>query len=217
MAILAASTAISNCSQAGTQPAPTQEQETPDRQVHAADVNQAVSGQFTLDNEHTHIIWQVDRFGFTKTVGSFIDITGTLHLDEAAPEKSKVEASLSLSGLRSDLLEREDIIRGEYWLDAASFPEITFRSETVSVMQSDGDGQSAKVTGQMTLKGVTAPLELMVNLNKSGTDPVTKKRAYGFTATGEFQRSDFGVKTALGPIGNNVSFQIEALAIEAGE
>jgi len=77
---------------------------------------QAKSRNFILDNDHTHIIWQVDRFGFTKTVGSFTQISGTVVLDETNPDQSSVEAIISLSGLRSDLQEREDIV-GDWDID----------------------------------------------------------------------------------------------------
>jgi len=65
----------------------------------------------------------------------------------------------------------------------------------------------------MTLKGTSAPLEMIVILNKMSGDPVTKKKAAGFSVRGTFKRADFGVSIALGPVGADVSFQIEALAI----
>ncbi|MEM9530146.1 MAG: YceI family protein [Pseudomonadota bacterium] len=167
---------------------------------------------YAIDNDHTHIVWQVDRFGFTNTVGTFVDVTGALTFDPQAPENSEVHATIALAGLRSDLEEREDIVRGSHWLDAASHPEIGFRSSRVA----DGaDCECLIVTGDMTLKGATHPIELQVTVNKTGTDPVTRRAAAGFSARGSFQRSRFGLTTAVGPIGDTVSFEIQALAIEA--
>jgi len=172
---------------------------------------------FELDGSHTHIVWKVDRFGFTDTVGTFADVTGSLTLDEADPTASRVEATIRLSGLRSDLVEREDVVRGPKWLDAAQFPTIEFASTLVELIDEPGcEGRCANVTGNMTLKGVTAPLTIRVELNKSGPDPVTKKQAAGFSATGKVVRSEFGVNTALGLVGDEVTFEIEALAIAAG-
>lgn len=169
---------------------------------------------YTLDGDHTHIVWQVDRFGFTNTVGTFSEIKGQLTLDEENPEASEVTAEIALSGLRSDLLEREDIVRGEYWLDEAQYPSITFRSTSVRMVDGeDCEMNCAEVTGEMTLKGVSAGLSFVVQLNKAGQDPVTKADAVGFSASGRFQRSDFGINIANGPIGDEVRFDIEMLAI----
>lgn len=176
-----------------------------------ANPGHAEPDEYVLDGDHTHIVWQVDRFGFANTVGTFANVTGTLVLDEAAPQNSYVTAEISLEGLRSDLTEREEVVRGPYWLDAAAYPVIHFVSESVTLLD---DCDCATVAGTMTLKGVSAPLMLTVDLNKIGTDPVTKRKAAGFTAHGQFERADFGVMTALGPVGAVVDFQIEALAIK---
>lgn len=172
--------------------------------------------RYEIDGAHTHIIWQVDRFGFTDTVGTFTDISGSLILDEDDPEASEVTAEIALAGLRSDLQEREDIVRGEHWLNAQANPTISFRSTAVRLVVSEAcPTQCAEVIGEMQLNGQTAALTLQVQLNKLGTDPVTRRQAAGFSATGAFDRSAFGVNTAIGPIGNTVSFQIEALAVAA--
>jgi len=174
----------------------------------------AEPARYVIDSEHTHIVWRVDRFGFTDTIGTFTEIAGILLLDEDNPASSSVEATIQLSGLRSDLLQREDIVRGPHWLDAAAFPAIEFQSHEVVLDKSDDcQRQCAFVTGTMTLKGVSAPLSMYVILNKIGVDPVTKKPAAGFSAKGQFTRSEFGVGTAVGPVGDVVSFEIEALAI----
>jgi len=177
---------------------------------------QAEADVYTLDGDHTHIVWQVDRFGFANTVGTFTEIKGSLSFDEASPNDSHVTAEIALSGLRSDLIEREDIVRGAFWLDAKSHPVITFESRSVTFVDDDAcPSQCAVVEGDMVLKGVRRPLRLDVTVNKAGLDPVQRRPAIGFTATGSFQRSDFGIRTALGPIGDEVEFQIEALAIAA--
>ncbi|MEO0425763.1 MAG: YceI family protein [Pseudomonadota bacterium] len=177
-----------------------------------ATVAGATGAPYTLDNDHTQVVWQVDRFGFTKTIGTFTDVTGTLLLDERAPQNSEITAAIALAGLRSDHAERERIVRGPHWLDAAAHPVIRFSSKAVERSSACAEG-CYRVTGEMTLRGATAPLTLEVRLNKIGTDPVTRQRAAGFTASGTFPREAFGVTTALGPIGANVEFQIEALAI----
>ena len=179
---------------------------------------QAEPEHFVLEGQHTQIVWQVDRFGFANTVGTFTEISGELMLDEDSPEASSVVAEIRLSGLRSDLLEREEIVRGAFWLDAENHPVIAFQSNQIRLLESDICPEfCAEVSGEMTLKAVTAPLTLMVELNKLGIDPVTQARAAGFTATGRFQRSAFGVSTAIGPVGDEVSFEVQALAVSKSD
>ena len=169
---------------------------------------------YELDGAHTHIVWKVERFGFTRTVGSFADISGRLILDENDPEASSVKAVIFLKGLRSDHAEREGIIRGPHWLDAQAFPNVTFTSTQVTLLPDNADRKMASVTGDLTLKGMTHPVTMTVTLNKVGTEPSSRKHAMGFSATGQLDRSDFGINTAINFIGDSVSFEIEALAIK---
>lgn len=170
---------------------------------------------YTLDGAHTHITWKVDRFGFTRTVGSFTDISGHLILDEKVPQNSSVTATISLSGLRSDLAERENIIRGSHWLDVQNHPVITFTSTDVIILADEDGRRVAEVVGDLMLKGKSAPVTMKVYLNKVGIEPPSQKKAMGFSAAGNFERDDFGVNTALKFIGNVVEFEIEALAVKA--
>lgn len=174
----------------------------------------AAPHDYTIDSEHTHIVWRVDRFGFTETVGTFLEVEGKLRLDEAAPETGSVQAFIAVSGLRSDLPQREEIVRGPYWLNAEAHPVIAFESTEIVLAPSEScPTQCAQMTGDLSLAGKTAPVSFEIMLNKIGQDPVTKKKAAGFSATGQFKRSAFGIATALGPIGDAVTFEIEILAI----
>ncbi|MEM8815872.1 MAG: YceI family protein [Pseudomonadota bacterium] len=176
----------------------------------------AEPNDYVLDDDHTHIVWQVNRFGFTNTIGTFTEVTGKLAFDEDAPNEGSVVAEISLAGLRSDLAEREEIVRGSFWLDAEAYPSIKFESSSVKFIDDEAcSTQCGVVEGDMILRGVKAPLNLDVRINKIGVDPVLGRRAIGFTATGSFLRSAYGVKTAIGLIGDEVTFQIEALAIAA--
>ena len=184
--------------------------------VLAADVTGAETGRYIIDNDHTHIVWEVDRFGFAKTIGTFSDVSGELAWDTEQPGNSRVRVSIALAGLRSDLQQREEIVRGPYWLDADNAPLIEF--ESVSVVPTGRESCEllcAEVEGRLTLKGTSAPVRFLVELNQSGVDPVSKRHALGFSGQGSFMRSAFGIDTALGPIGEEVAFRIEVLAIAA--
>ena len=99
-----------------------------------------------------------------------------------------------------------DELRGDQWLDARRFPQITFRSTGIIVT----GPHAARVTGDVTLHGVTQPLTLAATLQGAGVDPITHKYTVGFELSGRIRRSDFGVKTDLPLVGDDVELTISA-------
>lgn len=164
---------------------------------------------YTLDPAHTETTFVVDRFGFTSVIGIFAKSEGTIWLDEAAPEKSRVEATVTVDSLLSGDPTRDQHVKGERWLNAAKNPTMTFKSTKV---EKTGD-MTAKVTGDMTIMGVTQPAVLDVKLNKIGTAPNNQKKQAGFTITGTVSRKAFGSAGAAGIIGDAVAIRIETLAV----
>jgi polyisoprenoid-binding protein YceI len=104
---------------------------------------------------------------------------------------------------------RDEHIKGERWLNAAKSPDMTFKSTKVVKTGAD----SAKVTGDMTIMGVTQPVTLDVKLNKIGTGPMGPKKMAGFTITGSISRKAFGSAGGAGAIGDTVAIRIETLAV----
>ena len=164
---------------------------------------------YKLDPAHTETTFVIDRFGFTSVIGIFAKSEGTIWLDEAAPDKSRVEATVTVDSLFTGDPTRNDHIKGERWLNAAKNPTMTFKSTKV---EKTGDA-TAKVTGDMTIMGVTQPVVLDVKLNKIGSAPNNQKRQAGFTITGQVSRKAFGSAGAAGVIGDAVNIRIETLAV----
>jgi polyisoprenoid-binding protein YceI len=164
---------------------------------------------YKLDPAHTETTFVVDRFGFTSVIGIFAKSEGTIWLDEAAPEKSRVEATVTVDSLLSGDTNRDQHLKGERWLNAAKSPTMTFKSTKV---EKTGD-MTAKVTGDMTIMGVTQPAVLDVKLNKIGTAPNNQKKQAGFTITGTVSRKAYGSAGAAGIIGDAVAIRIETLAV----
>ena len=164
---------------------------------------------YKLDAAHTETTFTIDRFGFTSIIGIFAKSEGTIWLDEAAPEKSRVEATVTVDSLLTADPTRDQHVKGERWLNAAKNPTMTFKSTKV---EKTGD-MTAKVTGDMTIMGVTQPAVLDVKLNKIGTAPNNQKKQAGFTITGTVSRKAFGSAGAAGIIGDAVAIRIETLAV----
>jgi len=164
---------------------------------------------YGMDSAHTETTFTIDRFGFTSVIGIFAKSEGTIWLDEAAPEKSRVEATVSVDSLFTGDATRDQHVKGERWLNAAKSPTMTFKSTKVQKTGAD----TAKVTGDMTIMGVTQPVVLDVKLNKIGTAPNNQKKQAGFTITGSVSRKAFGSAGAAGVIGDAVAIRIETLAM----
>lgn len=164
---------------------------------------------YKLDEAHTETMFIIDRFGFNSVIGLFAKTEGTVFLDEAAPDKSRVEATVHIDSLLSAHTGRDEHLKAPRWLNAPGFPTATFKSTKVELTSPT----TAKVTGDLTLMGVTQPTVLDVKLNKIGAAPNNPKRQAGFTITGTISRKAFGSTTGAGAIGDSVAIRIEALGV----
>ncbi len=166
---------------------------------------------YVIDPGHTHVMFKFERFGLSYVIGGFTEVEGTITLDKDAPEKSSVNATVQVASYSSGNPERDQHAVGPNWLNAETFPTMTFTSTNVDLTGEE----TAKVTGELTLHGAAKPLTLDVTLHKIGTDPSTKREAAGFSAKGKLNRQDFGITTAQGFISDEVEIYIEALAVAA--
>ncbi|EPK2491076.1 YceI family protein, partial [Acinetobacter baumannii] len=92
----------------------------------------------------------------------------------------------------------------EAWFNAAKYPNITFKSTKVETK----DKKHFKITGDLTVKGITKPVVLDAVLNKQGEHPMAKVPAIGFNATTSFNRSDFGLGNYVPNVGDKITVNI---------
>ncbi len=163
---------------------------------------------YVLDPGHTTIIWNAEHFGFSHPHGLFSMVEGTLVLDEAAPEKSTIEVTIDTNNIFTGQQKFDDHLKSKDFFNVAQFPKATFKSTKVGKT----DDNEAKVTGDLTLLGVTKPVTLEVELNKKGENPMTKKQTVGFSAETKIKRSEFGINYAIPNVSDEVEIQIEAEA-----
>ncbi|MCL9685708.1 YceI family protein [Legionella maioricensis] len=164
---------------------------------------------FTLDKNHTYVLWSIKHLGFSTQVGKFY-ATGQLVLDKDHPDQSKVNATIKIADIATGLPELDKHLKDKLFFNQEKFPTATFVSDKVQVLGKD----TAKVQGMLTLHGVTKPVTLDVTLNKTGINPISNKNAVGFTASTEIKRSDFGMNTLLPDLGDEVTIQIGAEAYQ---
>ncbi|CAA2138398.1 MULTISPECIES: YceI family protein [Methylobacterium] len=168
------------------------------------DPAQIQAGTYAVDPGHTQVGWRVSHMGFSNYAGGFSDVSGTLDLQPKTPASSKLSIKIPVASVTttSDKLTGE--LKGDQWLDAGKFPEMTFVSTKVTPEGKD----KAKVAGNLTLHGVTKPVTLDVTLVGAGVNPLNKKVTVGFEATGTLKRSEFGVKTYVPLIGDDLHLTI---------
>ncbi len=164
---------------------------------------------FTLDNKHTYVLWTIKHLGFSTQAGKWY-ASGQLVLDKEHPDQSKVNATIKIADIATGLPDLDKHLKGKLFFDSDKFPTATFVSDKVDVLNEN----TAKVHGMLTVHGVTKPVTLDVTLNKVGISPITNKNTVGFTASTTIKRSDFGIKTLLPELGDDVTIQIGAEAYQ---
>ena len=168
------------------------------------DPAQIQAGTYAVDPAHTQVGWRVSHMGFSNYAGGFSDVSGTLELQPKNPAAAKLTVTIPVASVTTTSAKLTDELKGDQWLDAAKFPDMTFVSTKVAPEGKD----RAKVTGNLTLHGVTKPVTLDVTLVGAGVNPLSKKVTVGFEASGTLKRSEFGVKTYVPLIGDDLHLTI---------
>ena len=158
----------------------------------------APAGQYTMDMGHTSVTFRVSHIGLSNYTSRFSKVDGKLSFDPANPAAQSVTATIDAKSLETDYpdpkLDFDAQVQKEF-LDTANHPQITFTSTKVEPT----GPRTARITGDLTLKGVTKPVVLQATWNggyKPGAMDPSGARV-GFSAHGAFKRSDFGVTYGL--------------------
>ena len=172
--------------------------------------------RFAIDPVHTRIAFQVSHAGFSWPVGSFSGASGVLDFDQADWKNSRVEVKFPVSSLDLGDADWQGKILDPTFFDAKRFPEARFVSTRVEPTGTD----TADVSGELSLHGVTRPVLLHVKLNALARHPMTFRRTAGFSATGTLSRKEFGMDHWAKVVGDEVRLILEVEATrdrDAGE
>ncbi|HEV2622282.1 MAG TPA: YceI family protein [Frateuria sp.] len=170
----------------------------------AAAIAQAAPVTYTLDPHHTMVLFSWSHFGFSHPTAELGLGQGTLTFDPQHPEQAKVEVTLPMSGLDTHVPALNEHLAKPDFLDSAKYPLATYKSTRVEPI---GNGHF-RVTGDLTVHGVTRPVVLDATLNKVGKHPMSGKQSIGFDATGTLKRSDFGVSAYVPNVSDEISLHI---------
>jgi polyisoprenoid-binding protein YceI len=170
---------------------------------------------WNIDPAHTMVEFSVRHMMISNVKGVFQKTTGTITVDGTDPNSVKIDATIDASSIDTRVEKRDNHLKSDSFLDVAKYPTITFKSTKI---EPDGTDKW-KVTGDLTLHGVTKPVVLEVQNTQPIKDPMGKTRA-GASASTTINRKDFGVSfnqpmEAGGVmIGDDVAITIEVEAVK---
>lgn len=171
---------------------------------------------YSVDRSHSEIGFSVRHMMFAKVHGQFKDWEAKLAYDEADPSRSSVRVEIATASIDTREAKRDEHLRSGDFFDAESFPKMVFQSKRVEPV---GKGRY-RVTGDLTLHGVTKEVALDVEETGRGKDPWGNSRL-GFSAKGSLLRSDFGLKwnqaleTGGVLVSDKVEIEIETQVVES--
>lgn len=178
--------------------------------------NLPAPGTYDIDTGHSHVGFAVKHFGLAKVRGEFQKFDGTVTIAEE-PTRSSARVEIDADSFNSRDGQRDGHVKSADFLDVEHFPTLSFRSTGVRA-----DGDEWVVTGELTVKGTTRPVELRTEYEGSLRDPFGMDRI-AFSASTEIDREDFGLtwnqalETGGLVVGKRVRIDLEVEAVRPAD
>ncbi len=170
----------------------------------------AASETYVLDSSHSQIVFNYNHLGYSTTYGMFSGFQGEIQFDQDNPAASSVTVSMPAKSMLTGWEERFAHFMSGDFFGADENELITFASTEIEVT---GDN-TAKITGDLTMNGVTKPVVLDAKLNQAGEHPMAKQPWAGFDATTTVKRSDFDMGMFAPYVSDEVQIMISVEAMK---
>lgn len=144
---------------------------------------------YKIDPAHSDVMFKVKHLMISTVTGVFKKFDGTLEIDEEDFSTAKVTFEADIDSVDTKSEQRDEHLKGDDFFSATEFPKMTFKSAKV---EETGDNEY-KLTGDLTIRDVTKPVDLKVEYNGSTKDPWGMQRM-GFEVSGKINRKDYGLK-----------------------
>lgn len=164
------------------------------------------AGTYKVESHHTLARFSVNHFGFNDFFGTIPNATGTLTLDPKALAATSLDVTLPVDGISTTNATLDGELKSAEWFDAAKYPTMHFVSQKVE----QTGARTARITGTLTMHGVTRPLVLDATLGGAGVNAMDKAYTVGFSAQGTLKRSDFGVTKYVPFVSDEVQINLTA-------
>lgn len=162
----------------------------------------AASAQtWKLDKAHAKLGFGITHMKISEVEGTFKNFDVTVNATKADFTDAQIELNADINSINTENDMRDNHIKGSDYFDAAKYPTLTFKSTSIKKTS----GNNYKVSGVLTLHGVSKPVVLDAKLNGVGENPMSKKTTAGFKITGVIKRSAFGVGESSAMLGDDVT------------
>jgi len=161
-------------------------------------------GQYSLDKSHTTVLFKIQHLELSTYVGRFNTFDASLDFDPLNPAEMNLEASIDIGSLDINNPSLKDDLMGRTWFHQKSYPQAKFTTLKVEPL---GDNKFT-FTGSLDWRGVVKPISLEVVFHGGATNILTQKYTLGFSATGSFLRSDFGMDAYIPIVGDQINIEV---------
>jgi polyisoprenoid-binding protein YceI len=160
---------------------------------------------YRLDPVHCQVLFFADHLGFSRQMGRFTGVRGTFSYDPENPAAARADVEIDVASLWLGDAAWERKMRSRDFFDAEKYPTMRF---VATAFEPTGE-RTALLRGDLTLRGVTRPVELAVTVNRIGRNTFNLKQTAGFSARGTLRRSEFGMARLPAAIGDEVELRLE--------
>lgn len=164
---------------------------------------------FTVDPNHTFPAFEIGHFGYSFQRGRFNRTTGKVTLDTVARAGS-ADIAIDTASVSTGHAKLEEHLRSEEFFNSAKYPQMTFKSSSFAF---EGD-KVRSAAGDLTINGVSRPVSLKAEYFNCAPHPMLKKKVCGAEFTTTIKRSDFGIKTYLPALADDVMLRINVEAVK---
>lgn len=178
-------------------------------------LSQINAQNYKIDAGHSTVQIQIERFGVVDVVGRFKSVEGTISYDNKDISKTKAESFIKVNSYDANNKGGEDAVKSVAFLDAATYPEITFKSGKV-VKRNNAN----YLVGDLTIHGTTNTIELPFTIKGPLLDLPTQKQSIAFNASITINRQDYGLNfdrklpSGIKLVGDDVKITLIILALE---
>ncbi|MFZ0528970.1 MAG: YceI family protein [Propionicimonas sp.] len=175
-----------------------------------------IAGTYNLDPSHSRVGFVARHAMIAKVRGAFNDVTGTAVIDAANPAATDLEVTIQAASVDTRDANRDGHLVSPDFLDAATYPTITFKSTGAEIVDQD----TVAVSGDLTIKDVTKPVVVPFTFGGAATDPFGNERI-GFDGQITVNRKDWGLtwnaalETGGVLVGEKVVLELEVSAVKA--
>jgi len=166
--------------------------------------------KYVLDASHSQVVFTYNHLGYSTTYGMFSGFEGEIMFDQEDPAASSVSVSMPTMSMLTGWEKRFEHFMSDDFFGASEGDMITFASTGIEVTGED----TAEITGDLTVNGMTKSVVLDAKLNKAAMHPMANKDWAGFDATTTLKRSDFGLGKFAPAVGDEVEVMISIEAMK---